>query len=115
MDDTRLAAALAELDLEASTLRSRLAAVDAARRRLLPLLMDDATIRGRGQALAAEAVIVLQAADTGLHYREIAQRVRDRGVAIQGVDPEAALLTSISRDPRIGRISRGTYGLTEPC
>jgi HB1/ASXL restriction endonuclease-like protein with HTH domain len=111
--DRSIAEAVATLDAEASELRARLAAVDAARRRLLPLLSNGSATLGRGQALAAEAVLVLQAAGEGLHYREIAQRIRARGTAIQGVDPEATLLTSISRDPRIGRIGRGIYGLTE--
>jgi hypothetical protein len=110
--DESISEALAILDAQASELRGRLDAVDAARRRLLPLMSNGRTSLGRGQALAGEAVIVLKAAGEGLHYREIAQRIRARGVAIQGIDPEATLLTSISRDPRIGRIGRGVYGLT---
>jgi hypothetical protein len=111
-DDRRLAEAIARLDTEAGMLRTRLAGVDAARRRLLPLLSNGRTQLGRGQALAAEAVRVLAAADEPLHYLEIGVRIRQRGVPIQGIDPDATLLTSISREPRIARIGRGTYALT---
>lgn len=111
--DRKISEAIALLDAEARELRERLAGVDAARRRLLPLMTNGSAQIGRGQALAGEAVHVLAAAGEGLHYREVARRLRERGVAIQGEDPEATLLTSMSRDPRIGRIGRGIYGLTE--
>lgn len=112
-DDAQIAAAAAHLEELELALRARLAAVSQSRRRLLAAITAGRADRGRGKALADEAVLVLDAAGEGLHYRELAERIRARGVAIQGVDAEATLLTNIARDPRIGRIGRGVYGLTE--
>ena len=46
-----------------------------------------------------------------LHYREIHRRVADMGINVQGKDPAATLLSRFSRDPRIERVSSGTYRL----
>ena len=48
-----------------------------------------------------------------LHYREIHRRVAGMGINVQGKDPAATLLSRFSRDPRIERVSSGTYQLTQ--
>ena len=46
-----------------------------------------------------------------LHYREIHRKVAEMGVEVLGKDPAATLLSRFSRDPRIERVSSGTYRL----
>ncbi len=47
-----------------------------------------------------------------LHFKEITNRLLERGVYISGQDPSATLLSRISRDTkRFKRTKRGTYGL----
>ena len=44
-----------------------------------------------------------------LHYRKIYEKVADAGITIPGKDPAATLLSRFSRDPRVERVSAGTY------
>ena len=48
-----------------------------------------------------------------IHYRDLYNRIISKGIPISGKDPEANLLTHISRDTRFVRVSSGTYGLSE--
>lgn len=46
-----------------------------------------------------------------LHYRDIYTKVAARSITIPGKDPAATLLSRFSRDPRVERVSAGTYRL----
>ena len=47
------------------------------------------------------------------HYKELSERLAEKGVAIPGKDPAANLLAHIARDARFLRVGSGTYGLRE--
>jgi len=48
-----------------------------------------------------------------LHYNEIYNLITSKGIPVPGKNPEANLLTQISRDSRFIRTAPGTYGLKE--
>ncbi len=53
--------------------------------------------------------------DTGhpMHYKDIAARLQERNIYIHGKDPDATLLTRMTRDKRFRRTRRrGTYAIT---
>ena len=56
-------------------------------------------------------VEVLRQNGRPLHYRQIYAEVTNMGVYVTGKDPAATLLARFSRDPRIERVSSGTYRL----
>ena len=66
------------------------------------------------RSLADEVVQLLQEHGNPLHYREIASRLRERGVELpKGKDLAANLLAHFFNDPRVYRPRRGTYALRE--
>ena len=65
-------------------------------------------------SLADKVVELLQEHGKALHYREIAQRLQERGVALpKGKDPAANLLAHFFKDARVYRPQRGTYALRD--
>lgn len=58
-------------------------------------------------------VALLEEVGEPLHYRDIHQRLEERGHRVDGVDPAATLLSRFFKDPRLYRPRRGTYGLVE--
>ena len=56
---------------------------------------------------------LLRQSDQPLHYREIHARVASSGIVVTGKDPAATLLARFTRDPRIQRVSSGTYTLSD--
>lgn len=58
-------------------------------------------------------VALLEEVGEPLHYRDIHQRLEERGHRVSGVDPAATLLSRFFKDPRLYRPRRGTYGLVE--
>jgi len=48
-----------------------------------------------------------------LHYSDIYKLLVKNGIPVPGKNPEANLLTQISRDERFVRVSPGTYGLAD--
>jgi len=48
-----------------------------------------------------------------IYYRELAMKMKEKGIAIPGTDPAANLLAYMNRDERFHRIARGTYALRE--
>ena len=66
------------------------------------------------RSLADEVVKLLQEHEHPLHYREIAQKLRERGVELpKGKDSAANLLAHFFKDPRVYRPRRGTYALRD--
>ncbi len=62
---------------------------------------------------SVDAVLEVLRDHEPLHYREIYAKVAETGVIIPGKDPAATLLARFSRDPRVERISAGTYCLIQ--
>lgn len=62
---------------------------------------------------SVEATVEVLRREGTLHYREIYDKVTEMGVKVTGQDPAATLLSRFSRDPRIYRVSKGTYDILE--
>jgi hypothetical protein len=54
---------------------------------------------------------LLQESHQPMHYKDMANTLKARGLQVSGIDPAATLLSRISRDERFKRVKRGTYGL----
>ena len=67
--------------------------------------------RSPALAKSVEATVELLRQYGPLHYRQIYAEVAKMGIYVQGKDPAATLLARFSRDPRIERVSSGTYRL----
>ena len=66
-----------------------------------------------GTSLTDAAFLLLKEVHQPLHYKEIAAKLLDRSVFIPGKNPEATLLSRISRDSRFKRAKkRGVYALS---
>ena len=96
--------------------KEQLAAID---RLLESLQMEHAAEQGASSAverpeagsLTDAVVAVLDQEGGPLHYREIAKRLKEKGVRIPGGNPEANLIAHMHRDNRLSRVARGTYSL----
>lgn len=67
---------------------------------------------GSGRRLADLVVDLLSDVGRPLHYREIERELRSRALyQAGGADPANTLLANYHNDPRLVRISRGTYAL----
>jgi len=64
-------------------------------------------------AQSVDAVMNVLQEHGPLHYREIYTKVAEAGVIIPGKDPAATLLSRFSRDPRVERVSAGTYRIIQ--
>lgn len=57
--------------------------------------------------------LLSQGTKKSMHYNELTQVLKFKGVLIPGKNPAANLLAHISRDERFVRTAPGTYGLKE--
>ena len=60
---------------------------------------------------SVDAAVEVLRREGPLHYRDIYAKIAEMGVSVIGKDPAATLLSRFSRDPRIRRISSGTYAI----
>ena len=70
--------------------------------------------RGGKQLMLAAREVLRESADP-LHYREVAVRLRDRGIEARGADPSATLLTALTRDPAVRGLGRRSGIYTLAC
>lgn len=68
---------------------------------------------GSGIEVADVVVEIIKDAGIALHFREIEQRLRGRGIHAGGKDPANVLLAKYFSDVRLFRPARGTYALRE--
>ena len=112
-DHASVSAELTELMQKRSRLDDELGHIDA----LLGENGDDACTDEResepsGNETADLVVELLRETGKALHYREIEQELRDRGlIRVEGKNPANTLLARYFNDPRLYRPARGTYAL----
>lgn len=64
------------------------------------------------RATSADLVVAyLEEMGEPAHYRHIYTELADRGLVVGGKDPANTLLARFFNDPRVKRVSRGTYAL----
>lgn len=58
-----------------------------------------------------EAYELVRETEAGLYYKDLLERLTERGIVVPGQDPAANLIAHLTRDERFVRTARGTYGL----
>ena len=74
---------------------------------------EQSTLVTPSPMLIENASAIMNEIGKPIYYRELAMKMKDKGIAIPGTDPAANLLAHVNRDERFDRTARGTYALKE--
>jgi len=74
---------------------------------------DDAEGGLVGWRVGEAALDVLRGRGEPMHYRDVWHEMEASGIRIESEDPEAVVLTQLTRHPDVVRASRGMYGVRD--